>query len=90
MAADVPASPGAPNAQEQIKATIRSAVLGSLKQRERAQGERIQVHLLWDNHYRVNVLVGDAALSVTIARSYFLIVDGAGKIVASTPALVAA
>ncbi|HEX3314792.1 MAG TPA: hypothetical protein VHR72_07880 [Gemmataceae bacterium] len=88
MTAAAPATPGAPIADEQTKAMIRSAVLGSLKQRDR--GERIQVHLLWENHYRVNVLVGDAALSVTIAKSYFLTVDGAGKIVACSPALVAA
>ena len=88
MAAVAQAVPGAPIAEEQTKAMIRTAVLGTMKQRDR--GERIQVHLLWDNHYRVNVIVGDAALSVTIAKSYFLIVDGSGKIVASTPALVAA
>ena len=88
MTAAAQASPSVPIAEEQTKAMIRSAVLGTLKQRDR--GERIQVHLLWDNHYRVNVIVGDAALSVTISKSYFLIVDGSGKIVTSSPALVAA
>jgi hypothetical protein len=88
MAAAAPVSPSVPIAEEQTKAMIRTVVLGTLKQRN--CGERIQVHLLWDNHYRVNVVIGDAALSVTISKSYFLIVDGAGKIVASSPALVAA
>jgi hypothetical protein len=47
----------------------------------------VQVRPLWDNHYRVNVLAGEGPSSFTIARSYFLEVDGEGKLLASAPAL---
>jgi hypothetical protein len=47
----------------------------------------VQVRQLWDDHYRVNVLVGPDAASVKVAHSYFLVADGAGKVVASTPAI---
>jgi hypothetical protein len=47
---------------------------------------RTQVRLLWDDHYRVNVFVGDAA-SAKVAHSYFLKADGNGKILTSTPAI---
>jgi hypothetical protein len=88
MTAAAQALPSGPNTEEQTKSMIRTVVLRSLKQQNR--GDRIQVHLLWDNHYRVNVLVGDAAVNLSIAKSYFLVVDAAGNIVASTPAIVAA
>jgi hypothetical protein len=88
MTAAAQGTPSGPNTEEQTKSMIRGVVLRSLKQSNR--GDRIQVHLLWDNHYRVNVLVGDAAIQLSIAKSYFLVVDAAGNIVASTPAIVAA
>jgi hypothetical protein len=47
---------------------------------------RTQVRLLWDDHYRVNVFVGEAA-SAKVAHSYFLKADGDGKILTSTPAI---
>jgi hypothetical protein len=88
MAAVAQGSPSVPVPEEQTKAMIRTLVQGTLKQRDR--GERIQVHLLWDNHYRVNVLTGEAAIHLTIAKSYFLVLDVAGNIISSTPALIAA
>lgn len=45
----------------------------------------IQVRRLWDDHYRVNVLVGLNAACPRIANSYFLKADSDGNIVASTP-----
>jgi hypothetical protein len=42
---------------------------------------------LWEDHYRVNVLVGPDAASARVANSYFLVVDGDGAIVTSTPRL---
>jgi hypothetical protein len=48
---------------------------------------RVQVQRLWEDHYRVNVLVGEDAVSARIAHSYFLVLDSAGKIIASTPNL---
>jgi hypothetical protein len=44
-----------------------------------------QVRLLWKDHYRVNVLVGADAVSAKVAHSYFLVADGDGNIIASTP-----
>jgi hypothetical protein len=45
----------------------------------------VQVRPLWDDHYRVNVLVGVHVTSVRVAHSYFLVADGNGNIVESTP-----
>ncbi|MSQ97020.1 MAG: hypothetical protein EXR98_21040 [Gemmataceae bacterium] len=46
---------------------------------------RVQVRKLWEDRYRVNIFVGVDAACATVAHSYFLVVDGEGKIVASTP-----
>ena len=46
---------------------------------------KVQVKRLWDEHYRVNVLVGTDAASVLLAHSYFLVADSAGGIVSSVP-----
>jgi hypothetical protein len=45
----------------------------------------VQVRFLWEDHYRVNVFVGVDAASAKVAHSYFLVADGAGTILASTP-----
>ncbi len=47
----------------------------------------LQVRHLWEDHYRVNVLVGLDAASAKVAHSFFLVADGEGNIVASTPQL---
>jgi hypothetical protein len=73
-----------PGADQQRTATIGSLVLSVLG--EPAGLHRVQVRRLWDDHYRVNVLVGADASSVKIAHSYFLVV-GEGRIVESTPEL---
>jgi hypothetical protein len=46
---------------------------------------RAQVRRLWEGHYRVNVLSGPDPASTQIVGSYFLVVDGEGNILASTP-----
>ena len=46
---------------------------------------KVQVRRLWDDHYRVNVLIGEDAASAKIANSYFLEADSDGNIVGSTP-----
>jgi hypothetical protein len=48
---------------------------------------KVQVRPLWENHYRVNVLVGPDAVSARVANSYFVKADGDGNIVESTPKL---
>jgi hypothetical protein len=48
---------------------------------------QIQVRRLWEDHYRVNVLTGETSTLAKVAHSYFLVADGKGKVVASTPKL---
>ena len=45
----------------------------------------VQVRKIWDDHYRVNVLVGMNAASIRVANSYFLVVDSDGCVIAATP-----
>ena len=52
-----------------------------------ADFQRVQVRPLWEDHYRVNVLVGPDAASTRVAHSYFLVVDSAGKVLTTTPTL---
>jgi hypothetical protein len=47
----------------------------------------VQVRRLWGDRYRVNVLVGRDATSTTIAHSYFVVVDEAGNIDTTSPAI---
>jgi hypothetical protein len=48
---------------------------------------RVQVRSLWEHRYRVNVLIGPDAVSAKVAHSYFLITDGRGTVIASTPTI---
>jgi hypothetical protein len=48
---------------------------------------RVDVRHLWQDHFRVNVVVGPDAASARITHSYFLVADGAGNVLASTPKL---
>src|SRR5262245_44173579 len=45
----------------------------------------VQVCRLWEDHYRVNVFVGVDATSAKVAHSYFLVADGDGNVIASSP-----
>ncbi len=47
----------------------------------------VQVRCLWEDHYRVNVLVGENAASVTIAHSYFLVMGSDGTCQSSNPTI---
>jgi hypothetical protein len=49
--------------------------------------QRVQVRRLWEDHYRVNVLVGADAASVKVAHSYFLVADSDGTILTSVPTI---
>jgi hypothetical protein len=49
---------------------------------------RVQVSPLWNDHFRANVLVGVDAASVKVGHSYFLVTDGEGNIIASTPKII--
>ncbi len=70
-------------ARQQRKAVIGKHVINTLGQPDNLH--RVQVKHLWEDHYRVNVLVGVDAASAKVANSYFLAVDSDGNILASTP-----
>jgi predicted NBD/HSP70 family sugar kinase len=71
--------------EQPVNAMIGTQVLGALGQPGDLHG--VQVRQLWEDHYRVNILVGDDAASLRIAHSYFLVADGDGNILASTPGI---
>ena len=79
------AQPGPGASDESLRARIGAVVLRELGQP--AHFQSVQVRALWARHYRVNVLVGGNAASVTVAHSYFLEADGEGNVVTATPAL---
>jgi hypothetical protein len=45
----------------------------------------VQVRKVWNDHYRVNVIVGMSAGAVSIAHSYFLVIDSAGSLINVNP-----
>ena len=79
--------PADPEADERnrLNAAIGGHVLGALGKPGGLFG--VQVRRLWGDRYRVNVLVGRDVASTTIAHSYFLVVDEAGNIETTSPAI---
>jgi hypothetical protein len=70
---------------ETLQALIEEQVLHKLG---RPVGLRnVQVRRLWENRYRVNVLIGENAVSAKIANSYFVRADSDGNIVDSNPVM---
>src|SRR5437764_123912 len=69
--------------RQQVNAAIGRHVMNALGQP--GDLHRVHVRQLWEDRYRVNILVGTDASSVKIAHSYFLVTDGSGNIVASEP-----
>jgi len=69
--------------RRQLSAEIGKHVIRTLGQP--ADLYRVQVRQLWDNHFRVNVFIGADTNSFRLAHSYFLVADGDGNIVNSTP-----
>jgi hypothetical protein len=45
----------------------------------------VQVRKVWDDHYRVNIIVGGNAGSVRVANSFFVVIDAEGILIAATP-----
>jgi hypothetical protein len=70
-------------ARQQLNAAIGKYVMHTLGQPGNLR--KLQVWELWEDHYRVNILVGPDAASAKIAHSYFLVADADGKILTSTP-----
>lgn len=65
--------------------TIRKQVLDALGRP--ANLRSVQVCKLWSDHYRINVLVGESVGSLSLAHSYFLVVDSEGNLITATPAI---
>ena len=52
----------------------------------RPQGRhRVDVHPLWQNRYRVNVLVSEGSTYAEMAHSFFIVADAAGNVLESRP-----
>ena len=68
---------------QQLNAVIGRSILHTLG--HPGDLHRVQVRQLWEGHYRVNVFVGVDAASARVAHSYFLMADGDGNILSSTP-----
>lgn len=79
--------PTKPHAREHDHAQQNAAIGGQVMRALGQPGDlhRVEVRPLWEDHYRVNVLVGLDAASVRVAHSYFLVTDGEGTIQAATP-----
>jgi hypothetical protein len=45
----------------------------------------VHVRQLWEDHYRVNVLVGADAASARVLHSFFLVTDGDGNVLTAAP-----
>ena len=45
----------------------------------------VLVRKIWDNHYRVNVIVGENAGAVRVANSYFVVINSDGGLIEATP-----
>jgi hypothetical protein len=69
--------------REQQSAVIGKYVMHTLGQP--GDLRTVQVKRLWEDHYRVNVLVGQDAASARVAHSFFLVADCDGKVVTCTP-----
>jgi hypothetical protein len=82
---DGPREDREPSVSGQLTDTIGRNVLQILGRPDDLQ--RVMVRLLWADHFRVNIFVGNDASSVRVANSYFLVADGAGNIINSVPAI---
>ena len=69
--------------RQQLRAVLGKLVLDALGQPCDLLGT--QVRPLWQDHYRVNVFVGEDAASAKIAHSYFLVVNSDGSVIQSIP-----
>ena len=69
--------------RERFVAVIRNRVIHTLGQP--GDLHLVQVRHLWEDCYRVNVLVGTDTASARVLHSYFLVVDIDGNIIESTP-----
>ena len=76
----------AASAGRKREAAIRTNVLSTLGRPARLL--KVAIMPLWDNNYRVNVVIGDDASTVNIPNSYFVTADDLGNILGSTPRIL--
>lgn len=72
--------------REMLNALVGEQVIRTLGKPEDLL--RVQVKLLWENCYRVNVLIGKDVSCPKIPNSYFVETDSDGAIVEATPKIV--
>jgi hypothetical protein len=75
-----------PGERESLDNLIREQVIHALGTPFNLRS--VQVRKVWDDHYRVNVLVNVGAGTVRVANSYFLVIDGDGCLTAATPKIM--
>ncbi len=75
-----------PDERETLDNLIREQVIHALG----TPGDlrSVQVRKVWDDHYRVNVLVNEAAGTVRVANSFFLVINADGGLIAATPKIL--
>ena len=69
--------------RETMNSHVREQVIRALG--EPADLLDVQVRPLWGPHYRVNVFVGVNITCARIIHSFFLVTDGNGNVLESTP-----
>lgn len=69
--------------RERLNALVGEQILHALG--EPGDLLKVQVRPLWEDNYRVNVLVGPHAACARIAHSYCVVTDGQGKVLDSAP-----
>ena len=72
-----------PDERETLDSLIREQVIHALGTPFNLRSA--QVRKVWDDHYRVNVLVNVGAGTVRVANSYFVVIDSDGCLAAATP-----
>jgi len=68
---------------EQRTAQVAAEVMRRLGRPEGLR--RVDARMLWDGHYRVNVLVGESNATARLAHSFFVRIDEAGNLVSAEP-----
>jgi hypothetical protein len=71
---------------EEMSAAVCASVIQSLGSPPNLF--RVAAMRLWGAHYRVNVQIGNDAVSIRIAHSFFVAVDEKGNVTESTPRIV--
>jgi hypothetical protein len=69
--------------REMLNALVREQVLHALGEPRNLL--KVQVRPLWGWNYRGNVFVGADAANAKIPHSYFVVADGDGNVLDSTP-----